>query len=62
MQMSNCPNLNHRRSNSPVRFCLQCGEVVNSSVVLKRCTDMVHAQKRQNRHIFCVDCGERLIK
>jgi hypothetical protein len=57
-----CPNLNHRRSNAPVRFCPRCGEVVNDAVGTKRCTEMAHAQKRQNREEFCVDCGERLIK
>jgi hypothetical protein len=62
MTLLNCPNLNHRRSNAPVRFCPRCGEVVNSAVLSKRCTEMGHAQKRQNREEFCVDCGERLIK
>jgi len=62
MRMPICPNLNHRRSNSPFRFCLQCGEVVNNRIAIKRCTEMGHAQKRQDRQAYCVDCGERLIK
>ena len=57
-----CPNLNHRRSNSPVRFCPKCGEVVNNAVAVKRCSEMTHAQRRQDRDQFCVDCGEQLVK
>ena len=62
MRMPSCPNLNHRRSNAPFRFCLQCGEVVNDHIAIKRCTEMEHARKRQDRQVYCVDCGERLVK
>jgi hypothetical protein len=62
MKAAICPNLNHRRSNAPVRFCPRCGEAVNSAVAIKRCSELVHAQRRQNREDFCVDCGEQLIK
>ncbi len=62
MKAAVCPNLNHRRSNAPVRFCPKCGEVVNKAVAVKRCSDMAHAQRRQDRDQFCVDCGEQLTK
>ena len=62
MHPPSCPNLNHGRSNAPVRYCPRCGEVVNAAVTTKRCSEMAHAQKRQNREAYCVDCGEQLIK
>ena len=62
MNATSCPNLNHRRSDAPVRVCPQCGEVVNRDVAIKRCSERGHAQKRQNGDEFCVDCGEQLIK
>ena len=62
MNATSCSNLNHRRSDAPVRFCPQCGEVVNRGVVLKRCGEGAHAQKRRSGDGFCVDCGEQLIK
>jgi predicted RNA-binding Zn-ribbon protein involved in translation (DUF1610 family) len=58
---TNCNNLNHSRSNAPVRFCPQCGEVVAGRVAIKRCGEAGHAQRRRNGEQFCVDCGERLI-
>jgi hypothetical protein len=62
MNATSCTNLNHRRSDAPVRFCPQCGEVVNRGVAPHRCRETEHAHRRQNRDEFCVDCGERLIK
>jgi len=62
MNATACTNLNHRRSDAPVRFCPQCGEAVNRGAVLKRCDERGHAHRRQNRDEFCVDCGLRLIK
>jgi ribosomal protein S26 len=62
MKSSGCPNLNHGRAHAPVRCCPKCGEVVNGEIAIKRCSEMAHAQKRQNREQFCVDCGEQLIK
>ena len=61
MNATSCPNLNHRRSDAPVRFCPQCGEVVNRAVAIKRCRASEHAHRRLNRDAVCVDCGERLI-
>ena len=56
-----CPNLNHRRTDAPVRFCPRCGEVVNEKVPIKACTDEKHAITRRQGDEYCVDCGERLI-
>ena len=62
MNATSCSNLNHRRSDAPVRFCPQCGEVVNRGVAKSRCRESEHAHRRQNGDEFCVHCGERLIK
>lgn len=56
-----CTNLNHRRSNAPVRFCLMCGEVVNGSLLKKQCSEQEHAQRRRDRDRFCMQCGEQLM-
>ncbi|MBW1773351.1 MAG: hypothetical protein JRJ51_12860 [Deltaproteobacteria bacterium] len=61
-QQSKCPNLNHRRTNAPVRFCSTCGEVVNKGILSRKCTEEEHAKKRRERNKYCVDCGEQLIQ
>ena len=61
MRAVDCNNLNHRRSNSPVRFCPKCGEIVNSGIAIKRCSEEEHARKRREMETFCIDCGTRLI-
>jgi len=53
--------MNHRRTNAPVRFCSQCGEVVNGDLSTKRCSLEEHARRRRDREVFCVQCGERLV-
>jgi hypothetical protein len=58
---SNCPNLNHRRSDAPVSHCPQCGEVVNAHVRSSPCTDAWHDSARRNHSMFCVHCGLRLM-
>jgi predicted RNA-binding Zn-ribbon protein involved in translation (DUF1610 family) len=62
MNTTSCNNLNHRRRDAPVRFCPQCGGVVNRGVGISRCREDVHVQRRRNGDGFCVDCGEQLIK
>ena len=57
-----CPNLNHRRSDAPVRCCPSCGGVVNPKVGPARCQSSRHDVQRRGGSAFCVDCGERLIK
>jgi hypothetical protein len=58
---SPCTNLNHRRSNAPVRFCPSCGDVVNANVRPKRCLDSQHDVQRRNQSTFCIHCGQRLV-
>jgi len=62
MNPTSCPNMNHRRPNPPVRFCSQCGEVVQGDLPLKRCSEKEHARRRRDRETFCVQCGERLVE
>ncbi len=61
MQATNCPNFNHRRSNAPVRFCPNCGDVVNENVPRQNCSEEKHAKKRREMSKYCIDCGEQLI-
>jgi hypothetical protein len=58
---SRCENMNHRRANSPVSHCPQCGDVVNRQISNPPCSDAKHAASRRQRSAFCVDCGARLI-
>ena len=62
MQQNICPNLNHRRTSPPVRYCPNCGKVVNENLLAEKCSEEEHARKRRSRHKYCVDCGEQLIK
>jgi hypothetical protein len=55
-----CTNLNHRRSNAPVRFCPSCGDVVNANVRPIRCLVSEHDVQRRNQSVFCIHCGQRL--
>ncbi len=57
-----CANMNHRRTDAPVRFCPMCGEVVNTSVASGRCTEEEHGKKRRAQSKYCADCGEQLIQ
>lgn len=60
MTPNSCTNLNHRRSEAPVRCCPQCGIVVNAHIALRRCSEGNHARSRRNQNLFCVDCGDML--
>ena len=62
LKRNDCSNLNHGRSNPPVRFCPKCGEVVNLARTLQRCAAAKHSKERLNQNRHCVDCGEQLIK
>jgi hypothetical protein len=59
---NNCRNLNHGRTNVPVRFCSMCGELVNGRISSIGCNEEKHATTRRQMNKFCVDCGEQLIK
>ncbi len=56
-----CTNMNHGRTNAPVRFCPTCGVVVNKSAN-GQCDEAKHASQRKNRSAFCHDCGKSLIQ
>ncbi len=62
MKLQTCPNFNHRNSRAPVRFCPNCGDVVNAGIPIKHCQLESHATARMSRNKFCVDCGEQLIR
>ena len=62
MRTSTCPNLNHRRSDAPVRFCSMCGKVVNENIQLRRCAEEKHTKRRREMSKYCVDCGKQLIQ
>jgi hypothetical protein len=55
-----CTNLNHRRTESPVRFCPQCGAVVNARITPRQCSEISHDKSRRNQNFFCIDCGDML--
>ena len=56
-----CPNMNHRRSNSPVPYCPQCGVVVNRDLSPRACSAEQHATSRRQGSPFCIGCGTQLI-
>ena len=60
MKRNFCDNLNHRRTQAPVRFCPQCGGIVNASILKQRCSEAEHDKSRRNYNRFCVDCGVQL--
>jgi len=62
MRRELCPNMNHKRTDAPVRYCPKCGEVVNENIILKKCSDAEHAVSRKDRYKHCTDCGLQLIK
>jgi rRNA maturation protein Nop10 len=58
---TSCPNLNHRRSDAPVRHCPQCGGTVNASHPITVCSEDRHTAARRQQSTFCAYCGVRLI-
>ncbi len=60
MNTERCPNMNHSRSNAPVKYCPTCGEVVNKAVPQRGCTEEKHAARRKGQDRYCVDCGKTL--
>lgn len=60
MQKNHCANFNHRRTNPPVHFCLDCGEVLNDNISVQNCSEEAHAKKRKERNRYCIDCGKLL--
>jgi len=56
-----CDNMNHRRADSPVSHCPQCGGVVNGKLPPRHCTAEEHAVSRRRGTVYCVWCGTQLI-
>lgn len=56
-----CENMNHRRPDSPVPYCPQCGGVVNRGLPPRVCSPEQHALSRRQGSVFCVGCGAQLI-
>ena len=54
-----CRNMNHSRMNVPIRFCPDCGEVVNKTINV-RCDEQKHNARRKNQNTYCCDCGTKL--
>ncbi len=54
-----CPNMNHGRTNAPVKFCPSCGIVINK-MAQGSCNQNKHADLRKQRLSFCHDCGKSL--
>jgi hypothetical protein len=54
-----CQNMNHGRTNAPVRHCPMCGEIVNRAI-RSNCDEAKHAVRRKERNQFCCDCGKKL--
>ena len=57
-----CPNYNHERENAPVRFCPECGEVVNEGIPIRKCNKKEHDISRRERDNYCAYCGKQLIQ
>ena len=60
MLRERCPNDNHGRAVVTVRFCPNCGVVVNESILARRCLVEKHARMRRVRNTYCMDCGQGL--
>jgi hypothetical protein len=54
-----CKNMSHRRRDALVRYCPDCGEIVNARAMVVACNEAKHAW-RLRRTRFCVDCGKQL--
>jgi hypothetical protein len=60
MSQQFCPNLNHRRTTITIRYCPDCGDLLNAHIAVSPCREEHHAQQRRRRSVYCVDCGLRL--
>ena len=61
MPWNTCQNLNHRRPIPRVRYCPDCGELLNENLASGNCSEEEHAKRRRARSKFCSDCGMQLI-
>ena len=62
MLREHCANDNHGRAVVTIRFCPNCGMVVNESILARRCPLEEHARMRRDRNAYCVDCGQGLVQ
>jgi hypothetical protein len=62
MLRERCPNDNHGRAIVTVRFCPNCGEIVNGKIPARRCSEEEHAIRRRARGTYCADCGQGLVQ
>jgi hypothetical protein len=62
MLRTRCANDNHGRMVVTVRFCSNCGLVVNESIRASRCAEENHARMRRSQSVYCVHCGEQLVR
>jgi hypothetical protein len=53
---ASCPNMNHSRSNAPIKFCPSCGKSFGNQA-FKKCDNEKHAARRKGGDQFCIDCG-----
>ena len=56
-----CRNDNHGRRIVTVRFCAECGAVVNAKILANPCHAEAHARMRRAQMPYCIDCGEQLV-
>jgi len=59
-QEIHCRSSCHVSSEPAVRYCPNCGELVNEKIPFKQCTEQSHARMRMDVGQFCRDCGEKL--
>jgi len=62
MPRARCANDNHGRAVVTVRFCSNCGVVVNERIRATRCPEENHAKRRRAQSTYCVDCGDQLVQ
>ncbi len=58
---AHCPNYNHGRKNVAVRYCPNCGDLLNENIAVQECSVEAHEKRREYQNKYCFDCGEQLI-
>lgn len=62
MRKRRCPSLNHHHAHPTVRFCPECGVMVNGGIAPCACSAEKHATEKWNRNRFCSACGAQLLQ
>ncbi len=57
-----CPNDNHGRTIVTVRYCPNCGEIVNGKIPIGTCSEEQHAKRRRTQSAYCTGCGRGLFQ